>query len=88
MVRVRGRQTSTTSSSSGAAPPAEAKDTWAGEGALAKTHSVLTFNITAVFLVSSRGQCGDEQNMKICTLGTSGLSHLSHIGPKIAPMLE
>ena len=43
--------------------------------------------LTAVFLVSSRGQCGDEQNMKISTFGTYRVQHLQHIGPKVAPRL-
>ena len=42
---------------------------------------------TAVFLVSSGGQCGDEQNMKISTFGTHRVQHLGHIGPKVASRL-
>ena len=42
---------------------------------------------TAVFLVSSGGQCGDKQNMKISTLGTYRAQPLQLIGPKVAPRL-
>ena len=43
--------------------------------------------VTAVFLVSSGGQCGEEQNMIISTLCTYRAQHLQHIGPKVAPRL-
>lgn len=48
------------------------------------THSVGWSGGTAVFLVSSGGQCGDEQNMKISIFGTYRVGHLEHIGPKVA----
>ena len=37
-------------------------------------------SLTAVFLVSSGGQCGDKQNMKISTLG-QGLSYRAQFCP-------
>ena len=37
------------------------------------------FVYTNTLLVSSGGQCGDEQNMKIITFGTYRVEHLGHI---------
>ena len=43
---------------------------------------------TAVFLVSSRGECGNKQKMEMSSLDSFRLSHLSHIGSKVAPELR
>ena len=40
-----------------------------------------------IFLVSSGGKFGDEQNMKMRTVGTYRVGHLGHIGPKVASRL-
>ena len=40
-----------------------------------------------IFLVSSGGKFGDEQNMKMSTFGTYRVGNLGHIGPKVASRL-